>query len=111
MTQPLRARLKTGFLYGTVLASIFSIYVSVMRLFFGSDYGKRTGFALPGTILAYFAAGMIGGLSAAALWPMAKGLIGRLILGFLVMCPVMAIFGLPLLDPTRPGHSSGIQLR
>ena len=102
MHAPLVYRLKTGMVYGLFIAAGFSLFVTLMRLVLGPEYGKETGFSLLGIILAYFAAGLVGGFVGGLFWPMGQTLLGRMVLGFFVMWPAMAIFGLPLLDRAHP---------
>ena len=97
-------RLWKGLSYGLCFAAAYSLYVGVMTLVFGKDYGRATGYSLWGLIAAYCASGIVGGAVAGLCWPMGRTLLGRMVLGFIVACPVAVIFGWPLYAPERRGE-------
>lgn len=94
--------LRWGVKYGLGMAVFFSAYVAILFgvVSISSWQNLFAGAALPAVVAAYFGGGLIGGLIAGALRPLAHWPLGRMAMGFLVAIPVLEACALaePLLD-------------
>lgn len=83
--------IKWGLGWGLWLAGGFSILGSALFLLQGTIFGRASRFSLPLVILGYFAMGLIGGLLAGLMRPLARRRIGATIMGAIIGIFVYAI--------------------
>lgn len=86
---------------GGALAGAFSIWVLVMRLLQGTDPRPLPGGSIFVVVLAYFAAGIIGGVLVGLLRPLAHHMVGAAAVGALVGALIYAAFGLVAVTADR----------
>ena len=100
-----KALLGSGF--GALVASGFSVWATVIRLWAGpAAFAKPGGTSYPRTVLFYFIGCTVGGTVVGALAPLRRWLLGSMLLGILFMLPVYACFFLVSQTP-REWLSSG----
>lgn len=87
-----RERIRYGALIGSVMAAIYSMVVLALVLGAGRRALVDAGIHPVAVILAYFAAGSIGGALAGALSPLGRSVLGSMVLGtFIAIFAVGAI--------------------
>lgn len=66
------------------MATFYSAYAIILYVLRGPQPFRESGATLQSALLAYYSAGLIGGLLVGILWPIADGLLGRLVMGMIV---------------------------
>lgn len=87
----IRSDIKWGLGWGLWLAGLFSIFGSALFLMQGTVLGHPSRFSFPAVILGYFAMGLVGGVLAGVMRPLARWRLGATILGVIVGILVYAI--------------------
>ena len=83
------ARVRQGVKYGIVMAAVYSAFAVFVRLSQGPEPFRDGGVSVPSLLLAYFSGGVVAGVLVGLLAPLARRLVGALLLGFIVAMPVM----------------------
>jgi hypothetical protein len=106
--------IKWGLGWGLWLAAGFSILGSALFLLQGPVFGHASGFSFPLLIVGYVAMGLIGGLLAGVVRPLARTRIGATIIGVIIgifvysIAMIIAVGQKKFLSP--PGLASALVL-
>jgi hypothetical protein len=80
---------------GLFLATAFSAWITLLRVAYGTSPFDRTGTPYWRTVLFYYAGFCMGGLLAGSLWSLLRRwTVGWVIMGFVFIAPVYAMFGI-----------------
>ncbi|MFN2398928.1 MAG: hypothetical protein ABR543_09875 [Gemmatimonadaceae bacterium] len=92
--------------WGIILGLFFAVYYSAIAiaiyLLLGPSAFDRNGITLLGAIMAYFTAGVVGGIVVGLFRPLVRSLLGRMAAGILVAVPVFLVIGV-----TADGNITG----
>jgi hypothetical protein len=103
--------LRVGVSAGLLVAAVYAAVASVIFLFRGSRPFAANDVTLSGALLAYFAAGVLGGVAYGLLHPLGRWLAGQLLIATIcAMLAFMAIKAASVGPPTRwaSGDWSGV---
>ena len=86
----LRANTRVGLILGLIMATLYSAYAVALFLLQGSDPFSKQETSIQAVLLAYYAAGALGGSAVGALSPLARSWPGRTLVG--IVAAVIVVF-------------------